>query len=111
MSILSRLMGISSQNDAVKVLSPSEFLSKIEKGKVQLVDVRTAMEYRSGHIKGAKNIDIYSSNFLKAFEKFDKTKPLYLYCRSGARSRQAANQLAKIGFTEIYDLRGGILSL
>ena len=41
------------------------------------------------------------------FEKLDMSKPVYIYCRSGARSRKAAHKLADMGFKEIYDLQGG----
>ena len=76
--------------------------------KVQLVDVRTAREYRSGHIKNALNIDFFdAANFSKSFEKLDKKKPIYLYCRSGSRSKNAARKLLAMGFSEIYDLKGG----
>lgn len=76
--------------------------------KVQLVDVRTAREYRSGHIKNALNIDFFdAANFNKSFGKLDKNKPVYLYCRSGARSKNAARKLLAMGFSEIYDLKGG----
>jgi rhodanese-related sulfurtransferase len=45
-----------------------------------------------------------------AFKKLNPSKPVYLYCRSGNRSGKAANLLAKMGFTEIYDLKGGYMS-
>jgi rhodanese-related sulfurtransferase len=96
-----------SQDDSVKVLSPQEFKEQIEKETVQLIDVRTPNEYQSGHIKGAENIDFYSPFFKSEFEKLNTKKPLYIYCRSGMRSRQASKQLIDLGFTEIYDLKGG----
>lgn len=46
---------------------------------------------------------------MQQMEKLDKEKPVYIYCRSGGRSGKAAKQLADEGFTEIYDLDGGIL--
>ncbi|MBT8209239.1 MAG: rhodanese-like domain-containing protein, partial [Eudoraea sp.] len=77
---------------------------------VQLVDVRTQREFRSGHIGKAMNIDFFKGGeFIKAFEDFDKQKPLYLYCRSGNRSQKAARKLVSLGFEKIYDLKGGIL--
>ncbi len=79
------------------------------KKKVQLIDVRTPNEYKSGHIKGARNIDFYSREFNVKFNKLNKEKAVYLYCRSGSRSRHSAKKLTAMGFTEIYDLKGGIL--
>ncbi|EGV43401.1 rhodanese-like domain-containing protein [Bizionia argentinensis JUB59] len=106
MSLLSMLFG-TAQNSAVKVLSAEEFKAQIGKGKVQLADVRTPGEFNSGHIKNAKNIDFFTGSFADKFEKLSKEKPVYLYCRSGARSKKASNKLVTMGFTEIYDLKGG----
>ena len=95
----------------IQVLSASEFKAAIKKNTSQIVDVRTAIEYKSGHIKNAKNIDFFQRNTLKTnLDKLDKTKPLYLYCRSGGRSHKAAKIAEKLGFNEIYDLKGGFMS-
>ena len=109
MSLLSILFGSNPANENTVLLSPEEFKEHISKKKVQLVDVRTPREYKASHIKGAKNIDFYSGNFASEFNKLNKNKPLYIYCRTGSRSRHASNKLADIGFTEIYDLQGGIV--
>lgn len=112
MSFFSALLGVSCQpNEAVTILNPQQFEKAIMTEEVQLVDVRTPEEYQAGYIKDAENIDFYDQeNFNKAFEKFDKSKPVYLYCRSGGRSQKAANLLAEMGFKEIYDLEGGYLN-
>jgi rhodanese-related sulfurtransferase len=109
-SFFTSLFGLKTQqNSVVKVLSSVEFKAQIENKEVQLIDVRTPNEFRSGHIKNAKNIDFYSGTFHLELSKLDKTKAVYLYCRSGSRSRLTANKLAAMGFIEIYDLKGGIL--
>ena len=72
-----------------------------------LVDVRTPAEFKSGTIQGAKNIDYLSTSFSSQFEKLDKGKTYFLFCRSGARSGQACASLSKQGF-KVYNLRGGI---
>ncbi|MFK5971845.1 MAG: rhodanese-like domain-containing protein, partial [Flavobacteriaceae bacterium] len=62
------------------------------------------------HIKNAVNIDFFQKiNFEKSFKKMDKEKPVYLYCRSGARSRKSAFRLVEMGFSKIYDLKGGYM--
>lgn len=108
MSLFSFLFG-TKKSDSITVLSIDEFKSHIQNKKVQLVDVRTPNEFRQGHIKKAINIDFFSGKFNVDFNKLNKEKPIYLYCRSGARSRQTANKLAKNGFEEIYDLKSGYL--
>ena len=111
MSFLRSLFGLkSSKNNNIKVLDAAEFKAAIANKKVQLIDVRSASEFQSDAIKDAKNIDFFSGKFNVEFNKLNKEKPVYVYCRSGSRSRQTASKLSAMGFTEIYDLKGGILS-
>ena len=94
--------------DQIEILEPEAFKKAIAEKNVQLVDVRTSLEYKAGHIKDAVNIDFFDrANFNENFAHFDRAKPIYLYCRSGNRSQRAAKKLVRIGFTEIYDLKGG----
>ncbi len=93
-----------------QVLTPTEYEQIINKKEVQIVDVRTAGEYSQGHIKDALNIDVNASDFKKKIDQLDKNKPIYIYCRSGARSYKAGKIMSTLGFEEIYDLRGGISS-
>lgn len=72
-----------------------------------LVDVRTPGEFRSGTIKGSINIDYLSSGFRQEFQKLDKNKSYFLFCRSGSRSAQACSLLAREGY-KVYNLDGGI---
>ncbi|RYH72271.1 rhodanese-like domain-containing protein [Flavobacteriaceae bacterium 144Ye] len=111
MTLFSSIFGTKAQhNDAIKVLDTQTFKDSISSKKVQLIDVRTPGEYRLGHIKDAKNIDFFSGNFTTEFNKLNKEKPVYIYCRSGSRSRQTANKLSAMGFKEIYDLKGGFIA-
>jgi len=112
MSFFKSLFGSpTTQSDTVKLLSASEFKASIEKKDVQIIDVRTPIEFKSGHINNAKNIDFFQGNRFKSnLDKLDKIKPLFLYCRSGNRSKKAAGIAVDLGFTEIYDLRGGYLA-
>ncbi len=73
-----------------------------------LVDVRTKGELSNGKIKGALHIDYYSPDFTSQLAKLDRSKPLFLYCASGARSRNARRKIEALGFTEVYNLQGGI---
>lgn len=99
------------EKTAFKVIAPAEYQEQIHhREKVQLVDVRTPEEFSEGHIAGAENINFHDEDFLQQFEDMDKTRPLYIYCRSGKRSSKAAEKLAALGFEEIIDLEGGFLS-
>lgn len=106
------IFGMSGQQiEGFTVLSASQYKEALASEAVQLVDVRTAAEFRSGHIENAMNIDFYQQpQFEEKFSKLDKTRPVYLYCRSGSRSRQAAQKLLAKGFTQIFDLHGGFMA-
>jgi len=111
MSIFSFLFKEQNLPDEIQIMDREEYKDAISKGKVQLVDVRTKGEFMSGHIKGAKNIDFFQgSAFESAFSKMKKDAPLYIYCQSGNRSQKAARKLISMGFTKVYDLRGGYRS-
>jgi rhodanese-related sulfurtransferase len=100
-----------STSNQIEVLDKETYKKEIAKEAVQLVDVRTPKEYKGGHLAKAVNIDFFHhGSFRTAFAKFDKEKPVYLYCRSGQRSLKAAKKLISWGFTKIYDLEGGILN-
>ena len=110
MSVWNRIFGETKTLDGLKVLELVAYKKAIQKGTIQLVDVRTALEYNSGHISNANNLDYFQrKQFLNGLEALDKNKAVYLYCRSGARSKKAAQLMLKQGFTEIYDLKGGYL--
>ena len=73
-----------------------------------LLDVRTEGEYAEGHIPGAKNLPLQSLAGIAAVAPAKDT-PLFLYCRSGARSGQAASQLQRMGYTRVTNI-GGIMN-
>ena len=72
-----------------------------------LLDVRTAGEFASGSIKGAKNLDVSSARFREALKTMDKNKEYFIFCRSGMRSGTACKLMSKEGFKTI-NLAGGI---
>lgn len=98
------------QEMAIQVLNKSDFKKAIVGQNVQLVDVRTPEEFSGGYIEGAININIYDKTFADKISKLDKSKPVYVYCRSGARSQFAAKQMQQLGFTSIIDLKGGYMN-
>ena len=100
-------VGFSQDSAGIEVLEPEVYQLHVEGSPEQFVDVRTAKEFGQGHIEGAENIDFLEEGFLSKMQKFDKDKPLYIYCRSGNRSSKAAAQLTEAGFKKIIDLKGG----
>ncbi len=108
MSILEFLFGKKPTPDNIVVLEKKEYKQAMASQEVQPVDVRTAREFNSGHIPGAINVDFFKpSSFKKVFSDIDKDKPVYLYCQSGNRSLKAAKKLVDMGFSIVYDLKGG----
>ncbi len=75
---------------------------------VQLVDVRSPAEYADSHIEKSININLNSEGFEPNVQKLDKTKPVYVYCQAGGRSKKAAIKLHELGFKQIIELDGGI---
>lgn len=68
-----------------------------------LVDVRTRPEFASEHLPGAKNVPVHELS-ARLGEMGDKSRPVVLYCRSGARSARAALLLRAAGFEQVHDL-------
>ncbi len=75
-----------------------------------ILDVRTAEEFAEGHLEGAVMIDFYDANFVEQLAELDPDVPYLLYCRSGNRSGQTTDLMADLGFTDVADIDGGILS-
>ena len=105
------LLGLFSCKAGYTNLDLDQFASKVEAyPPVCLVDVRTPEEFSEGHIMGAVNYDWYDSLFVDNISAaYDKSAPLYVYCRSGKRASEASAALAKAGF-EVYNLEGGYIS-
>ncbi|KAA3619213.1 MAG: rhodanese-like domain-containing protein [Flavobacterium sp.] len=101
----------SEKQDAVRVVNSEEFSSRINAvGDVQLIDVRTPEEVAEGTIAGAINFDFRAEGFEEKLKVLNKDKAVYVFCRSGGRSGNAAAIMKELGFAEIYDLEGGVIA-
>ena len=91
-------------------LTAKEFADSVSTVKAIVVDVRTVKEYETGHIEGAINI-VWDNNFKTSLQnaKLSKEQPLAVYCRSGRRSKAAANVLVQEGY-KVIELDKGIIS-
>ena len=72
-----------------------------------LLDVRTDKEFMEGHLMGATQLDFFRDDFKEEVEKLDRSRPVFVYCRSGNRSGKAAKLMKELGFAEVYNLEGG----
>lgn len=93
--------------DPAKHVKADEAAKIIADGKVAVIDVRTPDEFKDGHIKGAKNIDIMSKDFEAQLGKLDKTQPTLVHCQAGGRSTRALKTFEKLGFTHLIHLDDG----
>ena len=92
-------------------LDPNSFEKGIAGENIQLLDVRTAGEFKSGYIKKSLQADWNDKKqFTDRVQYIDKNKPVYVYCLSGARSASAADWLRKQGYQQVYQLKGGMIS-
>ncbi len=85
-------------------------VSQSELDEVVLVDVRTPGEFNAGHLDKAMNIDWLGESFSAEFEKIEKNKTIYLYCRSGKRSADATKFLDSLGYKNVVNLEGGYIA-
>jgi len=92
-------------------LNNSEWIEKMEQKPGVILDVRTENEFLQGHIEEGQLLDITSSDFISKLEglSLDKSQAIYVYCRSGNRSKTAMTVLKDQGFIEIYELDRGVL--
>jgi rhodanese-related sulfurtransferase len=103
------LTGCNSNAQKSEQLTPSDFNTAIQQQGIQILDVRTAEEYKTGHIRNALQADWNNtSQFQDRSQHLDKNKPLYVYCLAGARSASAARWLRSQGYAQVYELSGGI---
>ncbi len=92
---------------AKKFKSFTDKITKRDKKNV-ILDVRTLQEFNDGHIKNAKMLDFYKSDFAKKLSKLDKTKRYFIYCHSGNRSGQTLQLMKKMKFQQVYNLKYGM---
>ena len=86
-----------------KTVNKDEALKLIEEGDAVLIDVRSIVEYQEGHINGAKSYPV--TTILNDIEdEYDKDTYIIVYCRSGSRSKTAAQGLIELGYKNVYDL-------
>ena len=87
----------------VKTISTAQLKAMINDKDKVFVDVRTPAEYKARNVKQFKNIPLGSD-----LSKLQKDKEIVVICQSGMRSKQACNQLKKLGYKQVTNVRGGM---
>ncbi|WP_100371839.1 rhodanese-like domain-containing protein [Bacillus sp. FJAT-45037] len=90
----------------VRQITTADLKSEMNRNDIQLVDVRTPMEYNGRNIKKATNIPL---NEIKQRQgEFKKDREIMVICQSGMRSKKAASTLKKLGFEQVTNVKGGM---
>jgi sulfur-carrier protein adenylyltransferase/sulfurtransferase len=103
-------VGISSatSTSGVSEIQPSQLAQRLQLGeKLEIIDVREPYEWQIGHIPGARLVPL--DQIAEEIPRLDKRRETILYCKAGARSMRAAQQLADAGVADVRSLAGGIL--
>jgi rhodanese-related sulfurtransferase len=102
------LAGCSGGSDAITDVDVSAAQQIVDDGNAVILDVRTPEEFAAGHLPGAININVESSDFATKVAGLDESTETLVYCRTGNRSGIATDTMADLGFTDMSDLQGGI---
>ena len=92
-----------------ELLDPKAFQKKIqETEEMYLIDVRRPEEQSNGLLQEAQLINFFEHDFKEKLGALDKQKIVMVYCASGGRSAKTVAILKSFGFTQVYELKGGI---
>ncbi|RYY87037.1 MAG: thioredoxin [Chitinophagaceae bacterium] len=111
LALLISLLSLTAFAQNPGLLSANDFAKKMfETPGAVLLDVRTPEEFGKGHLKNAQNINWNAPGFDGAVAPISKDAPVFVYCLGGGRSASATAKLRSMGYTQVYELDGGILS-
>ncbi len=92
----------------ITTISPKQLFDITQSGTpVELIDVRTPVEYREVHVTFARNVPLDQLDVAKLAAGRDAAQPLHVICRSGSRGKQACEKLLAAGFTSVANVDGG----
>jgi thioredoxin len=101
----------SQQQRGVQLVSVKAFAEALQAtSSATIIDVRTPEEFQGGHLKGAVNFNVLASEFANQVGQLDRDHAVFVYCKAGGRSADAAAIMKDMGFTIIYDLQGGYMA-
>ncbi len=93
----------------IRTIDATEFKRLVEAGNGIILDVRAPEEVAGGHISNASTINLYDEDFVGKINLIPKDKEIYVYCKMGGRSAQAAEILQKNGFDKVFHLGNGLV--
>lgn len=93
---------------SITTITPQKLSELIHSGAaVELIDVRTPVEYREVHVGSARNVPLDQLNAAHVAAGRSGAEPLYIICRSGSRGRQACEQFLAAGYMNVVNIEGG----
>ena len=98
---------------SIAVIKPQELAERCKDGKkIDLIDVRTPVEFREVHVEVARNVPLDQLDPAAAMQARNGSanEPLYVICRSGSRGQQACEKFLKAGFSNVVNIEGGTLA-
>ena len=105
------IQSFGSVRDGVRHVNASEANEILKNNpKVQVLDVRTGIEYKFGHLPESVQINYYSWQFESMLNELDKNVTWLVHCRTGVRSGKTLPIMASLGFTSVIHLDGGIVA-
>lgn len=96
----------------MQVITPQSLFEKLQKGEVDLIDVRTPIEYQEVSIQGSRNLPLDNLDVAAFMDVRDQSpgESLYVVCRSGARGQRACERFMASGFQDVVNVDGGVIA-
>lgn len=103
---------VDSSTPGIRLISPEDgaAIQSDPPADLVILDVRTSEEFAESHLEGAVMIDFYRDDFADQLAELDPDVPYLVYCRSGNRSGQTTTMMEQLGFADVADVDGGIVS-
>ncbi len=112
LSILVTACSSDTTTQSIELVSPADAAQVIADDPAGLVvlDIRTPEEFNEARLADAIMVDFYADDFADQLDTLDKDVPYVMYCRTGNRSSDAVKTMKSLGFTEVYEIDGGIVN-
>ncbi len=111
-AVLAGACSSGSVTQTIELVSPSKAAEVIadQPDGLVVLDIRTPEEFNEARLADAIMVDYYAADFADQLDQLDKDVPYVLYCRTGNRSSDAVKRMKELGFTEVYEIDGGIVN-
>ena len=100
-----------SQQKGIQLVSVQAYAEALKStSSATIIDVRTQEEFQGGHLKDAVNFNVVAPEFANQVSQLDRDHAVFVYCKAGGRSADAASIMKDMGFDIIYDMQGGYMA-